>query len=152
MPDLPTLPTVDRCPDPACDVALGVKHLPECGVAICVSTGHQRLLHDPSLALAVCVDIYPGQPVVGGAPLCHLDCGIPVWRHGGHICGEDVWTGFPHGSIEAVAAGLFVYRDDTGGWTPCGPGTPDAVPDLTRVAATGTWNPIRQLWELPAHA
>lgn len=28
-----------------------------------------------------CRDIYPGRPIIGGAPLCHRGCGIPVWRH-----------------------------------------------------------------------
>lgn len=155
MPDLPRLPIADRCPDRDCQVPIGVKHQPGCGVAICVSTGHQRRLHhDDQLVPPVCIDIYPDRPVTGGAPLCHLGCGIPVWRHARlHICGEDVWTGLPHGAIEAAAAGLFVRREhDTGPWIACTPGIPGAVPDLTRAMQTGTWDPIQQRWIVPTQA
>lgn len=149
MPDLPRLPTADSCP--ACPAGIGERHDPDCRVAICVSTGHQRLLHHDQVLPPICVDIHPGQPIVGGAPLCHLGCGIPVWRHSGvHICGEDVWTGVLPGAAEAVAAGLFVYRDADGPWTPCPAGTPGAVPDLARVVQLGTWDPIQQRWDLPA--
>lgn len=130
MHQLPRLPVADRCPDEDCQVPIGARHQPDCGVAICVSTGHQRRLHDL------------------GAPRPAIDLGDGIVDV--HICGEDRWAGIPRGAVEAAAAGLFVYPDTDSRWTPCEPGTPGAVPDLTRVTQTGTWNPIRQIWALPA--
>jgi hypothetical protein len=130
MPDLPRLPAASRCPDQDCNVPIGTEHQPGCGVAVCVSTGHQRRLH-----LDGC-----------RRPLVDLGTLVDV-----HLCGDTVWTGQMPGAVEAAAAGLFVYRDEPDGpWIPCDPATPGAVPDLTRVMNTGTWDPIRQRWHLPA--
>lgn len=141
MPNLPTLALVDRCPEPDCQARIGEKHLIDCHTAICVMTGQQRILHaadppPPVTIAAWCAGVVP------------VDLDV-------HICGEDVWTGRPHGAVEAAANGLFVRPATTDdapqtGWLPCQPGEPGAAPDLNRLVRTGTWNPIRQVWELPA--
>jgi len=134
MPDLPKLNPVDSCPDSHCEAPIGRKHTMDCLVAVCVTTGQQRILHagDPP-------------PLTAGL---HVEVDA-------HICGDDVWAGWPHGAVEAAAYGLFVRHTtdaDAGltGWIPCDPGEPGAVPDLDRLARSGTWNPIRQVWEMPA--
>lgn len=149
MPDLPQLPIVDRCPDLDCLVPIGTRHLPECHVAICISTGEQRILHaDDRHAFGG----LPRNPH-GGLDLAALDA-IDTLTLDVHICGQDVWTGRRHGTVEAAAAGLFVRKADVegslSGWIPCEPGAPGAVPDLDRVVRDGRWNPIRQVWELEA--
>lgn len=131
MPDLPKLARVDRCPD--CTAELGAKHQPDCQIAICVTTGHQRLMHA----------IHPPPPTPG------LPIDIDF-----HTCGEQVWTGYPTGAVEAAAYGLFVRLAALAdapivGWIPCEPGDPAAVPDLDRLVRTAQWNPIRQTFELP---
>jgi hypothetical protein len=103
-----------------------------------VQTGLQRLLHD--------VD----QPPPPGLPPELTGTNV-------HICGEDVWAGWPHGTTEAIAYGLTVRpagADDhpLTGWIPCPPEHPDARPDLDRLVRAGRWNPIRQRWELPEEA
>lgn len=130
MPDPPRLPAADSCPDQNCQVPIGAEHQTGCGIAICMSTGHQRLLHEDG----------PRRP------LADLGHGLVD----AHVCGDDQWTGVLPGAAEATAAGLFVYREnDTGPWIPCPPDTPGAAPDLTRVTQTGVWDPIRQRWTLP---
>jgi hypothetical protein len=132
MPDLPRLPLADLCTDQDCKVPVGAEHRPDCTVAICVSTGHQRLLHLEG----------PRRPLTDLGGLVDA-----------HVCGADIWTGYPRGTVEAAAAGLFVVRDQsTGRWTPCPDSADGAVPDLTRVIQAGTWNPIRQCWLVPAEA
>ncbi len=133
MPSLPQLAPAANCPDRDCGVPIGTKHRPDCQIAICVSTGHQRLIH------------HHGErrpPVDLGEALVDV-----------HVCGEDVWAGYPHGAVEAAAAGLFVRPATPDAprtrWVPCTPGYPGAVPDLARVVKTGTWNPVRQVWEIP---
>lgn len=129
MPDLPQLPLVDRCPD--CKVPVGSRHTAGCLTAVCLATGQQRVLHD-------------GETFVAGHQV----------DDDGHHCGEDAWTGRAHGTIEAVAHGLFVRPateadDPLTGWIPCDPGAPGAHPDLLRVARDGRWNPVRRVWEMP---
>lgn len=156
MPDTPRLPLIPTCPDLLCAVPIGTKHGRECLTAICITTGQQRALHqdDPDAAITGCFDIHPGTPVTGGAVLCEKGCGIPVWRHGAaHLCGQDVWTGWPHGAIEAAEYGLFVREATTAdqpltGWIPCQPTDPGAVPDLDRLVRSGTWNSVRQVFVL----
>ncbi len=137
MPHLPKLASAeitDQCPD--CKVRIGEQHLADCLVAICIISGQQRALHGE----------LPDLPVPAGLPV-DLDV---------HTCGSDVWTGRLHGVVEAVAYGLWVRpatADEsalTEGWVPCEAGEPGAVPDLDRLARTGRWNPIRQVWELAA--
>jgi hypothetical protein len=133
MPVLPRLPAAARCPDQDCQVPIGVEHLPGCETAICVSTGHQRI-----------------RPLDGPRrPFTDLGGDLVD----AHVCGDDEWTGVLAGAAEAAAAGLFVYRaNGTGPWIPCPPGTLGAVPDLTRVMQSGTWDPIRQRWLVPEEA
>ena len=161
MPDLPQLAIVDNCPD--CKAPVGASHERDCLVAICVTTGQQRVLHQDDAAppTVQCIDIYPARPVEPTGAPCLLGCGIPPWRHvvpvDAHTCGEDVWVGYPHGSVTAASYGLFV-RPATAAdapltsWLPCHADEPGAVPDLDRLVRSGTWNPIEQVWELPAGA
>lgn len=160
MPDLPQLAILDHCPDEDCRVPIGTSHLADCRVAICVSTGQQRILHADDHHV---FGELPRNPH-GGLDLAALDSmdSLLVDVAGGsvHVCGEDVWTGRRHGTVEAAAYGLFVRwatdaereaTDDgpaVSGWIPCEPGEPGAVPDLDRVVREGRWNPIRQVWEL----
>lgn len=137
MLDLPQLAVTEDCP--GCPAQIGQKHHRTCGVAICVTTGVQRLLH---------IGVKPDQPMLPPPPFI-LD-GVPV---DAHVCGDDVWTGHRHGAAEAAAAGLFVRERQPGEpdaprWIPCRPGTPGAQPDVDRVTRTGTWDPITQRWEI----
>ncbi len=132
MTDLPRLTAATTCPDEDCRVPIGRKHTRECSVAICIMTGCQRVLHS-------------------AAPPGRL---IPAPGFDEHVCGEDVWSGYPHGAVEAAAAGLFVRERRPGDpgrrrWIPCEPSHPDATPDLDRVIRAGYWNPVRQVWEIP---
>lgn len=135
MADLPEL--ADFCPDGDCKTPMGRKHGVDCSIAICLSTGQQRILHQNDDTL----------PAVAGLP----------FDGAGHVCGEDVWAGWPRGTVEAIEHGMFVqpalidHSPGTPGWTRCEPGDPGAVPDIARVLATGVWDPIRQSWDVAAH-
>lgn len=131
MPDLPQLALIQQCPDSDCRAQIGQKHQPGCLVAICVTTGQQRILHGEN------------PPPPADLP---IDADV-------HICGTDVWTGRPHGTDEAAEHGLYVRPAAAAdspltGWIPCQPGEAGAVPDLDRVVRAGRWNPIRQMFEL----
>lgn len=125
MPDLPLLAPTADCPDQDCPATIGQRHGTECSIAICLDSGIQRKL-----------------------------CTVDTAADRTHGCGEQRWTGYPPGSVEAAAHGLWVRpatADDQPhtGWIPCEPGEPDAVPDLDRVMRAGQWNRARQVWELP---
>lgn len=129
MPELPEL--ADTCPDHDCKAPIGRKHGMDCSIAICLSTGHQRLLHQNG-------DTLPAMP---GLP---IDVDV-------HICGDDVWSGWPRGTVEAIELGMYVqpalidHSPGTPGWVRCEAGDPGAVPDIARILA-GTWDPIAQTW------
>lgn len=135
MPDLPQL--ADVCPDTDCRAPIGTKHRKGCTVAICLSTGVQRALHEnddtllPTPGLTIDVDV--------------------------HICGDDRWGGWPRGTVEAIEHGMFVqpaaaaHSAGTPGWVRCEAGDPGAVPDIARVLNTGVWDPVRQTWKVAAH-
>jgi hypothetical protein len=129
--DLPQLAITETCPDPDCNAKIGEKHAKGCGVAICITTGQQRLIHE----------------TVGPDADESLPSGLDV-----HTCGEDVWVGYPHGALTAAAHGLFARPakpgDPTTSWIPCLPDHPDAKPDISRLVHSGRWNPIDQVFEL----
>ncbi len=125
MPDLPRLAKTTECPDPNCKATLGTRHTPDCSKALCLETGAQRKLHLEAAS--------------------HLD----------HDCGQQAWTGYPPGAVEAAAHDLFVRLatpadQPHSGWIPCEPGTPGAVPDLDRVMRIGQWDRDRQRFHIPA--
>lgn len=134
MPDLP--PLADTCLDKDCGAGIDKPHGKNCTVAICISTGQQRVLHQLDDTLPPT----PGQPD-----------GIDL-----HICGTDVWRGWPAGTAEAIAYGLFVqpatigHTPGTPGWVRCEAGDPGAVPDIARVLDVGDWDPIKQTWTIRA--
>lgn len=116
----------ETCPDADCETPIGLPHLRDCHIATCLPTGVQRLLHTI-------------EPPAGD-----------------HHCGDQVWAGHHGGAIEAFVEGWFVRPavpgDPGDGWIPCNPGEPGAVPDLDRVARSGTWNPDKRRWEIPLEA
>ena len=124
MPQLPQLARTDRCPDEHCRAPIGTEHTRDCHVAICLHTGAQRLPH---------TEDPPADP--------------------DHDCGLQTWTGYPPGSVEAAAHGLWVRpatAADTPftGWLPCQPGDPGARPDLDRVMRSATWDRRRQVYDI----
>lgn len=140
MPSLPRLTPAEHCPDEDCHVPIGGKHHRDCGVAICVTTGHQRILHSAA----------PPDSLIPFPELAVIDDTFLNL----HVCGEDVWSGYPHGAVEAAAAGLFVRErgpDDPRHrrWLSCDPSHPDAMPDLDTVTRAGDWDMIRQVWVIP---
>lgn len=123
MHQLSKLEPTSNCPDPDCQVPIGVPHLPECEIATCLTTGEQRLLHQGD-ALAEMLN---------------------------HDCGQDTWTGQLYGIAECQQYGWFVRRatetdpaDAT--WVPCFPDHPGAVPDLDRLARQCVWDPAQRRW------
>lgn len=138
MPHPPQPAPSANCPDLHCQAPIGAPHHHDCLIAICVSTGHQRILH--------ATDEYAA---THSAPL-NPDTPIDA-----HTCGADVWAGHPHGATTAATAGLFARRATAAdapltGWIPCPPDEPGAVPDIDRLVRSGTWNRTGQIWELPA--
>lgn len=135
LPRLPMIPIIDYCPDAECRAAIGMPHEAGCTVAICLSNGQQRVIHEDA-------DILPPTP---GQPE-----GVTL-----HMCGTDLWAGVPRGTLEAITHELWVRPagltdPDGSGWVPCEAEDPAAVPDIARVVASGIWNPITQQWELGA--
>jgi hypothetical protein len=66
-----------HCPSSLCHTAVGFPHTAQCDIAVCLSTGMQRLIRD------------------------HVPVNDPS-----HECGNDVWTGYYPGEREALAYGV----------------------------------------------
>lgn len=66
-----------HCPSSLCHVAVGFPHTQQCDIAVCLSTGAQRVMRD------------------------HIPANDPS-----HECGNDVWTGFYSGEREALGYGV----------------------------------------------
>jgi hypothetical protein len=120
MPDLPTLALYDQCPDPDCLALIGYPHTTACVMAICVTTGVQRLLHTGL------VDVHT--------------CGEDRWTGRAHGAIEAA----EYGLFVRLAG---PEDHPLTGWIPCTADEPAAVPDLDRLIRTGVWNPDRQIWE-----
>ncbi len=102
--------------------------------------------------LRACNDcgVQPGEPHAEGCDvarcLAHgtqrIQCGP------GHDCGQDIWSGRWPGVAECEEFGwwtVFVPYGDPS-WRPVPPGTPGAVPDLTRLVTEATWDPSAKRW------
>lgn len=115
-----------RCGD--CYVKPGEPHDDGCDVARCLVTGLQRLQ---------CSGIHFHEAV---APGCYTP----------RDCGRDIWTGRWPGDDDAIALGWYsVFRPGDGGWVRCDKDTPDAVPDLNRLATEARWDRESASWKLP---
>lgn len=66
----------------------------------------------------------------------------------GTSCPPNTWTGYWAGELEAVEFGFFTRWKPEGGWEVCGPGHPDARPDLNRIMVECDWNPATQRYVL----
>jgi hypothetical protein len=92
-------------PCPDCGVAVGEAHRAGCDVERCSGCGRQRLLC--LLTTGGCAD---------------------------HDPVAEAWSGEWPGTNECRARGWWAIRSDRQGWRPCPEGTPDAIPDLNRLA------------------
>jgi len=127
--------TARPCPD--CAAPTGTPHADGCDVARCLHSGGQRLMCQMLGGTPVIQEI-DGEPTIGAI-------------HDGHDCGADVWTGRWPGEAECEEFGwwsVFYGFDKIGGtgWLRCGPDTPEAVPDLTRLHTEGEWDREAQRW------
>jgi len=61
-----------------------------------------------------------------------------------HNHGADIWDGVWPGTSAAVEYGWYSYFAN--GWHRCGPGHPQATPDLNRVPLECDWDPWRKAW------
>jgi len=99
-----------------CGMPVGYPHEEGCDVATCLTTGHQK-----------------------------LSCGVLRDTHPGD-CGEDVWTGYWPGTIQAAAAGLWASLIPGRSWQPSNWSDLDAIPDLNGLTTMGTWDRQAHRW------
>jgi hypothetical protein len=67
-------------------------------------------------------------------------------------CGHDTWTGHRPGEAEAIEFGWWVVDHGRGrGLVPCPPGTPNAVPDTSRLSTEAVWDCTDRRWRLNAN-
>lgn len=122
MADLPS------CHD--CGAAPGTEHADGCDTARCLATGRQRLS---------CDGWHVTETLSGH--------GVPLGIQEAHDCGRDIWTGKWPGEDDAIRLGFWTRWTDNG-WERCGPGDPDAQPDLNRLNEfNARWDPAGHRWE-----
>jgi hypothetical protein len=102
---------------PDCGAPVNAPHTEGCDVARCLFNGEQRVAHDSN----------------------------------SHDCGRDVWTGLWPGEAECVEFGwwsVFHGFSKVGGtgWLRCGPDTPGAVPNLSRLLEEAVWDRSAGRW------
>jgi hypothetical protein len=62
-------------------------------------------------------------------------------------CGNQVWTGAWPGDAECAELGWHSFWEHPGrGWVVCGPGHPQAGPDLNRLCIETEWDPLACRW------
>jgi hypothetical protein len=72
----------------------------------------------------------------------------PMLGQEAHDCGKDPWLGYDPDMDQAAKYGLWCYCPPTGSPVPCGPGHPDAMPNVTRLMRNGIWDREAQRWIL----
>ena len=70
---------------------------------------------------------------------------ISCYMPGG--CSPTTFTGYFHGTVEAIERGWFSYLEAGKGWIPCDESHPDASPDLNRVMKELNWNSASERFE-----
>lgn len=122
----PMLEQVPACPD--CAAGIGEAHDDGCDVAVCLTTGEQRIQCDG----------YEGRLVeADDGHLTYINQGVE------HDCGQQTWTGYWPGKLECVEFGWWCQdRTSEGlGFVHCAPDAPGARPDLNRLGLDTVWDP-----------